>query len=261
MLAELVELGRAYRGRMMVRSKCQPQIMRHVHRDDPASPLLHYATRCPCGVQYCRITPEGKVTPCPYLPAVAGDLRRESSPPCGATRRSSARCASGELGGRMRPVRVPRRLRRLPRPRLGRRRRPPRRRRLLRLRAGRHGAARSCPAPSHLRRGGGGRAGLDGRRPPPRRAHPLLRPRRRGDAASRPTPAARASPRSPRSSSTPSAATCRSTSRSACRSSRAAGEVTEAEAELPGEASWNGLRSRASMGPLLTIDQSPGCAF
>jgi len=77
-LAELVELGKHFRGRMMVRSKCQPQIMRHVHRDDPASPLLHYATRCPCGVQYCRITPEGKVTPCPYLPKVAGDLRKQS---------------------------------------------------------------------------------------------------------------------------------------------------------------------------------------
>ncbi|HEX2253909.1 MAG TPA: radical SAM protein [Thermoanaerobaculia bacterium] len=77
-LAELVALGGEYRGRMMVRSKCQPQIMRHVYEDDPTSPLLHYATRCPCGVQYCRITPEGKVTPCPYLPVVAGDLRRSS---------------------------------------------------------------------------------------------------------------------------------------------------------------------------------------
>jgi len=77
-LAELVALQKEYRGRMMVRSKCQPQIMRHVHEADPASPLLQYATRCPCGVQYCRITPEGKVTPCPYTPAVAGDLRKQS---------------------------------------------------------------------------------------------------------------------------------------------------------------------------------------
>lgn len=76
-LAGLVDLGRRYRGRMMVRSKCEPQIMRHVHAADPESPLLHYATRCPCGIQYCRITPEGKVTPCPYLPAEAGDLRRQ----------------------------------------------------------------------------------------------------------------------------------------------------------------------------------------
>ena len=77
-LAELVELQRAYRGRLMIRSKCQPQLMRHVHRRDPDSPLLNYRTRCPCGVQYCRITPEGKITPCPYLPETAGDLREAS---------------------------------------------------------------------------------------------------------------------------------------------------------------------------------------
>jgi radical SAM protein with 4Fe4S-binding SPASM domain len=63
---------------MMIRSKCQPQIMRHAIQGDSDSPLLNYETRCPCGVQYCRITPEGKVTPCPYMPAVAGDLTRES---------------------------------------------------------------------------------------------------------------------------------------------------------------------------------------
>ena len=73
-LSELVALERTYRGRMMVRSKCQPQIMRHALDGDPASPLLNYETRCPCGTQYCRITPEGKVTPCPYTPTVAGDL-------------------------------------------------------------------------------------------------------------------------------------------------------------------------------------------
>jgi radical SAM protein with 4Fe4S-binding SPASM domain len=76
-LAELVELERRFRGRMMVRSKCQPQLMRHVVEAGEGSPLLNYRTRCPCGVQYCRITPEGRLTPCPYLPAVAGDLTRE----------------------------------------------------------------------------------------------------------------------------------------------------------------------------------------
>ncbi len=78
LLDRLVKLEQQYRGRMLVRSKCQPQIMRHVHEKDPESPLLNYATRCPCGVQYCRITPEGKVTPCPYSPVVAGDLKTQS---------------------------------------------------------------------------------------------------------------------------------------------------------------------------------------
>jgi radical SAM protein with 4Fe4S-binding SPASM domain len=75
-LAELEGLHREYLGRMMVRAKCAPHFMRHVHAAAPASPVLNYETRCPCGVQYCRITPDGKLTPCPYLPEAAGDLRR-----------------------------------------------------------------------------------------------------------------------------------------------------------------------------------------
>ena len=77
-LRELMELEGEYRGRMMIRSKCQPQLMRHVLEGDPESPLLNYETRCPCGVHYVRITPEGKVTPCPYSPVVAGDLATTS---------------------------------------------------------------------------------------------------------------------------------------------------------------------------------------
>jgi radical SAM protein with 4Fe4S-binding SPASM domain len=77
-LGELVEEHQRYLGQMLVRAKCAPHFMRHVHRAAPESPILNYQTRCPCGVQYCRITPDGKVTPCPYLPAPAGDLRNES---------------------------------------------------------------------------------------------------------------------------------------------------------------------------------------
>jgi radical SAM protein with 4Fe4S-binding SPASM domain len=90
-LTELIALERAYRGRMLVRSKCQPQIMRFAYGEpgtqsetasaqsgSAGSSLLNYGTRCPCGVSYCRITPEGKLTPCPYTPVVAGDLRVQS---------------------------------------------------------------------------------------------------------------------------------------------------------------------------------------
>jgi radical SAM protein with 4Fe4S-binding SPASM domain len=77
LLGVLVEAERRHRGAMMVRAKCAPHFMRRVHESSPDSPVLNYRTRCPCGIDYCRITPEGKVTPCPYLPAVAGDLRRQ----------------------------------------------------------------------------------------------------------------------------------------------------------------------------------------
>jgi AdoMet-dependent heme synthase len=85
---------------MMVRSKCQPAIMRLVHEQDPESPLLHYATRCPCGVQYCRITPEGKVTPCPYNPAVAGDLRERTFAEVWRESGLFRALREGELGGK-----------------------------------------------------------------------------------------------------------------------------------------------------------------
>jgi radical SAM protein with 4Fe4S-binding SPASM domain len=77
-LGELVEHHRQHLGRMMVRAKCAPQFMRLVHQRAPESPILNYATRCPCGTQYCRITPDGQLTPCPYIPTSAGDLRTES---------------------------------------------------------------------------------------------------------------------------------------------------------------------------------------
>jgi radical SAM protein with 4Fe4S-binding SPASM domain len=99
-LRELVELEGTYRGRMMVRSKCQPQIMRHVVQGDPESPLLNYETRCPCGVHYVRITPEGKVTPCPYMPVVAGDLLTQSFQEIWESSPVLAQLRSGELGGR-----------------------------------------------------------------------------------------------------------------------------------------------------------------
>ncbi len=99
-LADLARWQREYRGRIMVRAKCAPHFMRHVHQVDPESPVLNYETRCPCGTQYCRITPDGKLTPCPYLPEVAGDLTTRSF---GEIWRESAlfqRLRGGELGGK-----------------------------------------------------------------------------------------------------------------------------------------------------------------
>jgi radical SAM protein with 4Fe4S-binding SPASM domain len=99
-LADLARWQRDYRGRMLVRAKCAPHFMRHVHQLDPESPVLQYETRCPCGTQYCRITPDGKLTPCPYLPEVAGDLRQETF---GEIWRGAAlfrRLREGQLGGK-----------------------------------------------------------------------------------------------------------------------------------------------------------------
>ncbi len=99
-LAELVRQHQQYQGRMLVRAKCAPHFMRHVHQQTPDSPVLNYETRCPCGVQYCRITPDGKLTPCPYLPAVAGDLRQESFSSVWGDAALFRQIRAGKLGGR-----------------------------------------------------------------------------------------------------------------------------------------------------------------
>jgi len=99
-LADLTRWQREYRGRMLVRAKCAPHFMRHVHQADPDSPILNYETRCPCGTQYCRITPDGKLTPCPYMPEVAGDLRTQSFAELWRAAPLFRRLREGELGGK-----------------------------------------------------------------------------------------------------------------------------------------------------------------
>lgn len=67
-------------GKLLIRAKCAPHFRRLVWELDPGSPLLrNYAHgSCPAGKYYCRITPRGDVTPCPYMPVVAGNLRQTS---------------------------------------------------------------------------------------------------------------------------------------------------------------------------------------
>jgi radical SAM protein with 4Fe4S-binding SPASM domain len=67
-------------GDMLIRAKCAPHLRRILYQLDPQSPLLqNYAQgSCPAGKHYCRITPTGEVTPCPYMPVSAGNLRTQS---------------------------------------------------------------------------------------------------------------------------------------------------------------------------------------
>jgi radical SAM protein with 4Fe4S-binding SPASM domain len=70
------ELGRA--GGLVIRAKCAPFFRRILYGLDPASALLRNFAEgsCPAGRHYCRIMPNGDVTACPYMPVVAGNLRR-----------------------------------------------------------------------------------------------------------------------------------------------------------------------------------------
>jgi AdoMet-dependent heme synthase len=65
---------------LLIRAKCAPHFRRIIYEMNPTSPLLkNYAHgSCPAGKYYCRITPLGDVTPCPYMPVSAGNLRESS---------------------------------------------------------------------------------------------------------------------------------------------------------------------------------------
>lgn len=65
---------------LLIRAKCAPHFRRIIYQLNPESPLLrNYAHgSCPAGKYYCRITPKGDVTPCPYMPVSAGNLRESS---------------------------------------------------------------------------------------------------------------------------------------------------------------------------------------
>jgi len=72
-LTELVELQNDFEP-MLVRAKCAPQykqISWSMGRGGLES------GGCMAGTEYCRITPDGYVTPCPYMDVIAGDVRAE----------------------------------------------------------------------------------------------------------------------------------------------------------------------------------------
>ena len=95
-----VPAGRS--GGLLIRAKCAPHFRRILWQLDPASPLLaNYAHgSCPAGKYYCRITPEGDLTPCPYLPVAAGNLRRTGFGELWSTGRVFTDLREPRLGGR-----------------------------------------------------------------------------------------------------------------------------------------------------------------
>ncbi len=95
-----VTAGRA--GGLLIRAKCAPHFRRILWELDPRSPLLaNYAHgSCPAGKSYCRITPEGDVTPCPYMPVSAGNVRATGFAELWARGGVFAALRAPRLGGR-----------------------------------------------------------------------------------------------------------------------------------------------------------------
>ena len=125
-LAALYRIQQKYSRRMLVNAKCAPHYIKTVleqggDRNEPIqgdadapgpSPIRTYsggAGGCPAGTHYMGIRPNGDVTPCPYLPVFAGNLRRSpladlwtSSELFEGIRRRSAlggRCGACEMNG------------------------------------------------------------------------------------------------------------------------------------------------------------------
>jgi radical SAM protein with 4Fe4S-binding SPASM domain len=138
-LASLHRIQRKYDRRMLVNAKCAPHyiktVLENAAQTDPiptdaestrapfdqaqgkpswpgGSPIRTYsggAGGCPAGTHYMGIRPNGDVTPCPYLPVFAGNLRRSpladlwtsSELFTGIRRRTSlgGRCGECEMNG------------------------------------------------------------------------------------------------------------------------------------------------------------------
>lgn len=60
---------------MLVRSKCAPHFKRIAYQNGLGG---LESGGCMAGTEYCRIMPEGDVTPCPYMTVVAGNVREQS---------------------------------------------------------------------------------------------------------------------------------------------------------------------------------------
>jgi len=77
-LCRLAEAARAETA-LVVRARCAPHFKRLAWELSPPLPITladgYEAGGCLAGTRYCRITPEGDLTPCPYMELSAGSLR------------------------------------------------------------------------------------------------------------------------------------------------------------------------------------------
>ncbi|MEE9252533.1 MAG: radical SAM protein [Thermodesulfobacteriota bacterium] len=80
-LKEIAELQESSKG-IMIQSRCTPHFKRILYENNPDSPYTratgYDGGGCPAATHYCRITPTGEVTPCPYIELSAGSIRERS---------------------------------------------------------------------------------------------------------------------------------------------------------------------------------------
>ena len=75
----LYEQQMKYKGKLMINSKCAPQYKRVVYENDKDSVYQRtYSGGCPAGTHYSRISPEGDLTPCPFIEESVGNLKEDT---------------------------------------------------------------------------------------------------------------------------------------------------------------------------------------
>lgn len=67
--------AKTYQHRLNVRPSCAPQFMRIAK--DMSLDMRQWIRGCIAGLYYCRVYPNGDITPCPYLPINLGNIREK----------------------------------------------------------------------------------------------------------------------------------------------------------------------------------------
>ncbi len=102
-LEELVDAQAENTG-LIVRARCAPHFKRVAYQRDPASRLTraqgYEGGGCLAGIHYCRITPEGGITACPYIPDEQGNLRKTGFWDVWDNSPTFSQLRSPELGGK-----------------------------------------------------------------------------------------------------------------------------------------------------------------
>ena len=102
-LRELVESQARYQD-LIIRARCAPHFKRVAYQCNPDSPLNRISGRdgdgCIAGIHYCRITPEGGVTACPYIAHEQGSIRERAFLDIWDSSADFQRLRAPELGGK-----------------------------------------------------------------------------------------------------------------------------------------------------------------
>ena len=89
---------------LIIRARCAPYFKRVAFQRDPGSALNRISggegDGCIAGTHYCRITPEGGVTACPYIPNEVGSIRHQSFNEIWQQAADLKRLRSPDLGGK-----------------------------------------------------------------------------------------------------------------------------------------------------------------